>query len=116
MTIRLLPRHALPVVPTLAFLFALVLSAGPVVAQQAQGTVQLERADGSTAGVAGAPWTPSGATNLSHRGGDEITITHSASTVVAAGSGVSCGNQQEGYTSENSYWRVFDLSEFGLAK
>lgn len=107
MTIRLLPRHAPPIVTTLALLLTLILAAGPATAQQAQQTLQLQRADGSTASAAGAPWVASQVDNLSQRGGgDQITITHSASMDIVPATGIACP------TPPNSYFRVFDLSDF----
>ncbi len=42
------------------------------------------------------------------RSGDEVTISHSASQEIVAQTGVACP------TAPNSYYRVFDLSDFGL--
>ncbi len=110
MTIRLLPRHALPAVTTFVVLFTLLFSAvAPVSAQQAQAPRQLLRADGTVApsGVA-----PTNVSNLSYRGGDEVFLTHSASQVITPLTGIACSSA--GSTAQNSYWRVFDLDDFDL--
>ena len=49
------------------------------------------------------------------RGGGEVSITHSeVPDFLNPGGGVSCGNQDGGYTTQNSYYRLFDLAEFGI--
>ena len=45
--------------------------------------------------------------------GGSITITHSASQAITALNSVSCN--AGGLHSDNSYYRVFDLSTFGIA-
>ncbi len=49
----------------------------------------------------------------SHPAGGDVVITQSVSSTVDGG-GVSCGNSGAGYTTENSYWRLFDLAAMGF--
>ena len=83
--------------------------AAPASAQRADAPGQLQRADGSTT-LGGE--APSNVTNQSFRGGDEVFITHSASQEVTPLTGIACSSA--GSTTQNSYWRVFDLDEFML--
>lgn len=43
-----------------------------------------------------------------------ITLTQNLDTQTVDFAGVACGNNDEGYTTENSYWRVFDLAALSL--
>ncbi len=45
------------------------------------------------------------------RGGEDIVITQSEADFITIG-GVSCANQDGGYTTDNNYFRAFDLAEF----
>jgi hypothetical protein len=69
----------------------------------------LARADG-TAGPAPYAVPDHGPVTRYRSGG--VTITHSVSQEIAPLTGVACGSG--GSTAENSYFRVFDLAEFGL--
>ncbi len=44
-----------------------------------------------------------------------ITLSHSSSPTVTQGNSVACQYEGSGATSENSYYRVFALGEFGIA-
>lgn len=50
------------------------------------------------------------------RGGDEVSITHSAEATFLEGGGVACAGPTGAvtYTTDNSYWRLFDLEEFEI--
>lgn len=50
------------------------------------------------------------------RGGDEVSITHSEDTEFLEGGGVACAGPTGAptYTTDNQYWRLFDLTEFGI--
>lgn len=51
------------------------------------------------------------------RGGEEVSITHSeVPDFLNPGGGVACANAAGAYTTQNSYWRLFDLSEFGITE
>jgi len=44
----------------------------------------------------------------------ERTLTHSASQTVTAGTSAACSVSKTGEHTDNSYYRVFDLSDFGI--
>jgi hypothetical protein len=46
-----------------------------------------------------------------------ISLTHSVSQTIQVGNSEACGSTQSGYTSQNSFWRVYDLDgDFGIFK
>lgn len=73
------------------------------------------RADG---GTTSGPYVDLSASPVAvWRGGDEVSITHSAETTFLEGGGVACAGPTGAvtYTTDNSYWRLFDLAEFEIA-
>lgn len=75
------------------------------------GAASLTTADGS--GLSRA-WTEDlGAPRLSYRGGG-TSISHSASQSIVDDTGVACNSNATNFSAQNSYWRVFELSAFGL--
>ncbi len=69
----------------------------------------ISRADGST--DARSYVTPEHGPRATYRAGG-IQITHSVSQEITPLTGIACSSA--GSTAQNSYWRVFDLDEFGL--
>jgi hypothetical protein len=55
-----------------------------------------------------------GQMKLPSRPADTVTITQSSSQDVTSGS-VACGVSASGYTADNSYFRVFDLTSYGIS-
>lgn len=51
--------------------------------------------------------------NASEFGGG-LTLTQNVDAETVDFAGVACGNNDEGYTTDNSYWRVFDLAALDL--
>lgn len=76
------------------------------------GAHGLFRADGGT-DAAPPSRAAVGRRTRFHAGGG-VSITHNNSTAIEPATGIACGNQDAGYTTENSFWRVFDLAEFGI--
>jgi subtilisin family serine protease len=89
----------------------LIALVAPVASGQDAGSAPpaLSYADGS---AEARPSSPSPAAPLVTRHNGSVTITHSASQVIEPLAGVACGSG--GTTTRNRYYRVFDLSAFGL--
>lgn len=69
----------------------------------------LMRDDGST--EPGDPVESEHTGTIVDRGGDEITLTQSELTEKVESGAVACALTDFGYTTTNSWWRMFDLSE-----
>lgn len=83
----------------------------PAIPAPPQGEIGLARAgDGASART----YVEYGGTPLTYQRGGDVMITHSVSQDIADLTGVSCGVAGS-HTSPNSYWRVFDLADFGLS-
>jgi hypothetical protein len=53
--------------------------------------------------------------NLRYRSAGEVILTHSQNmTIMSEPSPIGCANWTEGFSRDNSYWRVFDLAAFGI--
>lgn len=108
------PPYALALLLVLLTLVALAWAVPSVPAAHAQAptTSATPSLRLGTAATADAP-LPAGSMSLPVRGG-QIPLSHSAALTITAGNSVSCNSG--GLHAENSYYRAFNLSSFGITQ